>query len=179
MALSDSSASARFEFPRGELRGTQMTLYPSCLVHRGDSFLETFPLAALASVRVEFERDGRRIGWGAGLVVLAIALFVISGPLAALAGNAAKELANGSSGVASALLALFRLVEMLARVLPVASTLAALAGAALIAYGWLGCTRLSLTFAGGERVYRVNGRNTLLLDFSEAVSEKILLLKRG
>jgi len=51
---------ARFDFAGGALRGTHLTLYPNCIVHRGDAQLETVPLAAIASARVGFERDARR-----------------------------------------------------------------------------------------------------------------------
>ena len=52
------------------------------------------------------------------------------------------------------------------------------AGGALAALGWLGNTVLTLSFAGGERVYSVRGRNTRLLDFSEAVAERLMQVKR-
>jgi hypothetical protein len=35
-----------------------------------------------------------------------------------------------------------------------------------------------LTFAGGERVFPSRGRSTMLLDFAESVSEKLMQLKR-
>jgi hypothetical protein len=35
-----------------------------------------------------------------------------------------------------------------------------------------------LDFAGSERVYGVLGRNPALLDFSEALSERLMALKR-
>jgi hypothetical protein len=172
------AAVMRFDFLTGAMRGTHLTLYASCLVHRGDSHLETLPLAMLASARVSFERDAQRLGWGLALVVLALVLFGIAGPLVAVAGAAAGDVASGTSGVALALQVLFRIVESVARLLPLLGTAAILGGAVLAALGWLGTTTMTLTFAGGERVYPVRGRNTMLLDFSETLCEKLMLVKR-
>ena len=72
--------------------------------------------------------------------------------------------------MARSLYGLFRVIEALANALPVAALAAVLGGGALAAFGWLGSTVLTLTFAGAERVYPVRGRNTRLLDFAEAVS---------
>ena len=168
----------RFDIESGELRGSQLSLYATCLVHRGNAFLETVPLAALAAVRVEFVRDTRRIGWGLAWLFFALIVFAIAAPLGAVAGTAAQEIsaqhATGGSGVAAALLALFRFVEALARALPFAAAVAAVGGALLCALGWIGATTLSVAFAGGERAFRVRGHNALLLAFSERVSEQIM-----
>jgi hypothetical protein len=179
VAVNDAGAAvARIDFTNGAMRGTHLTLYAACLVHRGDSHLETLPLTTVASVRVSFERDARRLGWGIALLLLALLMLAISGPLATLAGAAASELASGSSGVAAALLTLSRIVEAVARVLPGIAAAAAFAGAALAALGWLGSTTFTLTFAGGDREYRTRGRNSMLLDFAESVAEKLMQLKR-
>jgi len=179
MAMSDAGAAvARFDFTNGPMRRTYLTLYSACLVHRGDAHLETLPLATVASVRVSFERDARRLGWGIVLVVLAFLMFAVSAPLAGLAGRAASEVASGTTGVAAALGTLFRIVEAVARVLPGVAFAAALGGLALVALGWYGTTIFTLTFAGGERVFPSRGRTTMLLDFAESVSEKLMQLKR-
>ncbi len=172
------AAVARYDFTNGAMRGTHLTLYSSCLVHRGDAHLETLPLATVASVRVSFERDARRLGWGIALVVLALVMLVLSAPLAVLAGSAASDFASGSSGVAAALNTLFRIVEAVARVLPGVAGAAALGGVALAALGWFGTTVFTLTFAGGDRVFFSRGRSAMLLDFAETVSEKLMQLKR-
>jgi hypothetical protein len=39
-------ALTRFAFANGMLRGTHLTLFPTCLVHRGDNHLETLPSPA-------------------------------------------------------------------------------------------------------------------------------------
>jgi hypothetical protein len=172
------AALARFDFDQGVMRGSSMTLYATCLVHRSDFQIETLPLTALSSVRVAFERDQRRIGWGAALMVLALILFAVSGPLAAISGSAAGEVSSSATGVAGALYGFFRVIESVARALPFAAALTALTGAALGALGWLGGTFLTLTFAGGERIYPVRGRNTRLLDFTEAVAERLMQPRR-
>ena len=173
------AAIARFDFASGLLRGSHLILYQGCLVHRGGYVLETLPLATIASVRVAFERDSRRVGWGIALLLLAIVLFAISAPVAALAGDAATQMAAaGNQAVARALLALFRLLEAAAELLTALAAPIALGGAALGAFGWLGRTKLAVTFAGYERDYPAPGRNAALLDFAELLAEQVASLKR-
>ena len=164
----------RFDIGSGELRGTQLALHAGCLVHRGASHLETLPLATIAAVRVEFDRDARRIGWGVACVIIALVLFAVSGPLGSLAGAAAHEVAAQQAF----LLAFFRLVEGTARALPFIATATALGGALLCGLGWVGTTTLTVSFAGGERAYPVRGRNSPLLDFAERLSEQVMAVKR-
>lgn len=177
--MSDAGAAvARFDFASGPMRGSHLTLYTTCLVHRGASRLETLPLVTVAAVSVAFVRDFRRLGWGIALVFLALLLFVVSGPLISISAVAAGDVAAGTSGVAVALHALFRILEAIGHALPALGGVAAIGGGALGVLGWLGGTTLILTFAGGDRVYAVNGRNTMLLDFAETVSEKLMQVKR-
>jgi hypothetical protein len=172
-------AITRYDFTSGALRGTHFTLFASCLVHRGETHLETLPLAGIASLRVAYERDARKIGWGVALIVVAFILFAVSGPLAELLGAAAAEMAAaGAHGVAQALHAVFSFFWSVARALPLAGFACALGGIALGVLGWLGNTRLVLDLSGSQRVYPVRGRNPGLLDFSEAVSERLMSLKR-
>jgi len=182
MSTDAGPAITRYDFTRGALRGTHFTLYASCLIHRGENHLETLPLAAIASLRVAYERDARRLGWGVALLIVALLLFAVSGPLAELAGSASAEMAAagaaGAAGVARALQGLFRFFLAVANALPFAGGAIALAGIALGVVGWLGNTTLVLDFAGSERVYPVRGRNPGLLDFSEAVCERLMSLKR-
>jgi len=172
------AAITRFDFKSGLERGSSMTLYTNCLVHRSDFHLETLPLAALASVRVAFERNLRWMVWGGVLLCVALVLLAVSAPLASLAESAAGEVAANATGVAAALATFFRVLEAIARTLPGLAALLALGGGALGALGWLGGTFLTVTFAGGERVYTVRGRNTRLLDFAEAISQRLMLLRR-
>lgn len=178
MSADPSPAISRFDFTGGALRGSYFTLYATCLVHRGEQHLETLPLAGIAALRVAYERDPRKIGWGISLVIIALLVFAISGPLASFAGEAAAEMAAAGGGVAKALQGLFGFFGAVARLLPLAAFAAAAGGIALGWLGWLGSTTLVLDLAGSERAYPVRGRNSGLLDFSEAVSERLMSLKR-
>ena len=172
-------AITRYDFTSGALRGTHFTLYANCLIHRSETSLETVPLAGIASLRVGYERDPRKAGWGIALVLIALIVFAVSGPLAELAGAAAAEMAAaGSHGVAQALYGLFRFLWSVANALPFVALAAALGGIALAALGWLGRTTLVLDLAGSERLYPVRGRNPGLIDFSEAICERLMSLKR-
>lgn len=172
-------AITRFAFEGGELRGTHLTLYPTCLVHRGDAHLETMPLASMTAVRVAFERNMRHLGWGIALIVVALLLLAIAGPLGSFSGGAANEMANaGSQGVPRALYGFFRVVEAIASALPVVALICVIAGSALAAFGWRGTTTLVVSLPGSERVYAARGRETMLLDFAEALSERLMLMKR-
>lgn len=173
------SALTRFDFTSGTQRGSHLLLYPGCLVHRGDSHLETLPLATITSVRVSFQRSAAFLGWGATMLILAAVMYLLSSPLAGIASGAATELATaGNPGVARSLYGFFRIVEALANALPLGALVAVLAGIAFAVLGWLGTTTLTITFAGAERVFPVRGRNTRLLDFSEAVSERLMQVRR-
>ena len=172
-------AITRYDFTSGQLRGSHFTLYSNVLIHRSDTHLETLPLAGIAALRVAYERDTRKVGWGVSFVLIALLIFVISAPLASLAGGAAAEMnAAGGHGVARALYGLFRFLWSVANALPLVAFLAALGGIALAVLGWLGSTTLVLDLAGSERIYPVRGRNPGLLDFSEAVCERLMSLKR-
>jgi len=171
-------AITRFDFKSGLARGSSLTLYANCLVHRSDFYLETLPLAALASLRVAFERNVQWMVWGGVLLLVALALLAVSAPLAALAGSAAGEVTANATGVAAALATLFRILEAIAQALPWLAALLALGGGALGAFGWLGGTFLTLTFAGGTRVFEARGRNTRLLEFAEQAAERLMLLRR-
>lgn len=174
-----SPAITRFDFTTGALRGSHFTLYATCLVHRGDQLLETLPLARIAALRVAYERDPRKVGWGVSLVLIALILFLVSGPLGELAEGAAAEMAAaGGHGVAQALQGLFGFFGALAGLLPLVALACAAGGVALGALGWLGSTTLMLDLAGSQRSYPVRGRNSGLMDFSEAVSERLMILKR-
>jgi hypothetical protein len=174
-----SPAISRFDFTTGALRGSHFTLYATCLVHRGEQLLETLPLARIAALRVAYERDPRKVVWGVSLVLIALIVFLVSGPLRELAQGAAAEMAAaGGHGVAQALQALFRFFAALAGLLPLVALACVAGGVALAVLGWLGSTTLMLDLAGSQRSYPVRGRNSGLLDFSEAVSERLMILKR-
>jgi hypothetical protein len=172
-------AVARFAFTSGMLRGSHLTLYPTCLVHRSEHHLETLPLAAMTAISVAFRRDARKIGWGIGLIVVALLLLAIAGPIGSFASGAAGEMQSaGAQGVARALYAFFRLLEALASLLPVAALGCVIGGAALCALGWMGSTTLVVSLPGAERLFPGRGRDTTLLDFAEALSDRLMLLRR-
>ena len=167
-------ALTRFEFTSGLQRGSHLLLYPRYLVHRGQSDLETVSFTHVNAVRVSFERNPRQLGWGIALVVIALFLLAISAPIGSLAHGAAQEMAASGQGVARALYGFFRFVEMVAALLPALALACALGGAALAVLGWRGSTTLTLFLSGAERAYSVRGRDTLLLDFAELVSERVM-----
>jgi hypothetical protein len=171
-------ALTRFAFASGLLRGTHLTLYPTCLVHRSDAYLETVPLAAMTAVSVAFRRDARKLRWGIALIVVALLLLALTGPLDRFATDAATDMAKSDQGVGKALYGLFRFLMALSSLLPAAALACVIGGVLLCALGWLGSTTLLVSLPGAERMYPVRGRNTLLLDFAEALSERLMLLKR-
>jgi hypothetical protein len=172
-------AIARFTFANGMLRGTNLTLYPTSLVHRSDTHIETLPLAGMTAVRVAFQRDTRKLGWGIALVVLALILLAISGPIGNFASHNAMEMtAGGKEGVARMLLGFFRMLEGVASLLPVVALACVIGAGALGAFGWMGSTILLVSLPGAERIYSARGRDSMLLDFAEALSERLMLPKR-
>ncbi len=171
-------ALTRFDFTTGAHRGSQLMLYPRCLVHRSDSQLETVPLSRVTALKVAFKRDARRLGWGIAAVVVALLLLAISGPLGNLAHGAAQEMTANGQGVARALYGLFRFIELIAAVLPAVALAGAIGGACLVALGWRGSTTLTLTLGGAERAYGVRGRDTRLLDFAEMAAERLMTTAR-
>ena len=171
-------ALTRFDFTTGSDRGSQLMLYPRCLVHRSASQLETVPLARVTAIKVSFKREARRLGWGIAAVVVALACLAISGPLGSLAHGAAQEMAASGQGVARALYSLFRFVELVAAMLPAIALGGAIGGAWLAVLGWRGSTTLTLTLGGAERVYSVRGRDARLLDFAEMAAERLMTAAR-
>lgn len=165
----------RFDLPGGG----HLTLYRSCLVDRTPSHFETLPLANVVAVRVSFERDQRKLGWGVVLVVMALVMFAISGPLGTSAEKAATEMAGaGTQGVAFALQLLFRFFAAAASLLPAIALASVLGGVALGVFGWRGNTVLTVSLAGTERVYDSRGQSKLLIDFAELVGERLMSLER-
>lgn len=176
VAVNEAAPIARFEFGAGPLRGSELVLYRSSLVHRGGVELETLQIAAIAALRVAFSRDERRLGWGIALVVAALLFLAISAPLASVAGGAAADV--NTQGVGRLLISFFRGVEAIASSLPVASLLCTLGGAFLIVRGWQGHTTLTLNFGAFERSYAARGRDPLLLDFADRVSARLMSPER-
>lgn len=171
-------ALTRFDFRSGPFRGSQLILYPRCLVHRSESQLETVPLSRMTAMKVAFKRDARRLGWGIAAVIAALLLLAISAPLGTLAHGAAQEMTANAQGVGRALYSLFRFIEFFAAVLPAIALAGAIGGAFLGLLGWRGSTTLTLTLGGSVREYSVYGRDTMLLDFAEMAAERLMTASR-
>ncbi len=171
-------ALTRFDFTTGSNRGSQLLLYPRCLVHRSESQLETVPLSRVTSLKVSFRRSARHLGWGIAAVIVALFFLAISGPLGSLAHGAAEEMAASGQGVARALYSLFRFIELVAAMLPAIALAGALGGAMLGVLGWRGSTTLTIMLGGAERAYSVRGRDTRLLDFAEMAAERLMTAAR-
>lgn len=166
---------AEFEIASGTQRGSCLTLYANRLVHHGGDAMEAVPLAQLAAVRVAFERDARKLNWGIALLVCALILAAVSGPLQSGIGALAAGIKEhaGRESLDAALLASFSALGGLARLLtPLAAAVAA-GAAALLIFFWLGRTTLTLSFAAVERDYAVRGRNPFLIQFAELVAAQL------
>jgi hypothetical protein len=159
--------------------GAQLTLYPNRVVLRGGGALETVALAQLASVRVAFEREPRKLRWALILAAIAILLFWVARPLQGLALSAAAEVAESirretsPGGVPPVLLATFNALGRFAGFLPRIGAALLVWGGALAAFWLLGVTTLTLSFAATERAFRRRGRDSGLFEFTEAVSTAI------
>ena len=172
MSMPSEPPVASFDFPSGPLRGTQLTLDASRLLHHGVGQMESIALGAIAAVRVGYQRDAQRIGWGVALVLSALILFLLFRPLTAFAASAAAEVADGQA-VAQLLRGALRVLEAFASLMPVAGAAFLVWGGALIAFGWLGTTELVLSLPAAERAYAVRGRNQLLIQLAELLAERV------
>lgn len=173
--MSQGDLLTEFEFASGSQRGVRLSLYANRVVLHGADAVETVSLAHLASVRVAFERDPGKLNWAVGLLVAALLLAMVSGPLqgAATALAAGIREQAGRESLDAVLLSVVSALHAFARLLtPVAVALAALA-AGLLALFWIGLTTLTLSFAASERTFPVRGRNPLLVQFAESVAEQL------
>jgi len=163
---------ATYPFLTGPLRGTQLALFASRLLHQGAGQMESVALSAVGAVRVGYERDFRRIAWGGVLILLALLLVVIAGPLSGAAAETAAEI-SGTHSVAKLLRGTLLFLGALASILPAAGVAALLGGGALAAFGWIGTTTLVLSLPVAERAYPVRGQNRTLVDFAELLAERV------
>lgn len=176
----------RFDFRRGALRGSTLALFAGSLVHRGPAQFDIMALGAVAAVRVRFERDSHRFGWGVALWVIALAVYAISGLLSDLAAGAAADLASrmqgdypvAGEGIVSSLHTAFLFLQALADALPWASAGLVLWGLALVGLGVWGSTTLAVALAADERVYAVPGRDSKLFDFAELLGDVLSKVRR-
>ena len=157
--------------------GARLKLYSNRLVHEGGlATIEILPYAHLASVRVAFERDTRKLNWTIALVVIAICLNVLSAPLARWLGVIAGKLGDGSQ-LEGVLHTVFNALVALAQMLPTLGlglgAIAAVLGALFV----LGRTTFTLAFAATERSFSKFGRNRQLIEFAEILGAH--LAERG
>lgn len=170
MALETPIAS--YEFSAGSLRGTQLSLYGTRLLHHGVGQMDSMALGAIAAVRVGYERDVRRMGWGVVLALLALLLFAVGGPLSGAAAEMAAEV-SGDHSVARSLRGSLLVLGAMASLLPAAGVACLLGGGALAAFGWIGTTTLVLSLPAADRAYAVRGQNRMLVDFAELLAERV------
>lgn len=170
---------AGYDVTGGAQRGGRFTLYPNRLVFTGADTMETMPLAHLASVRVAFERDARKLTWAIALLLAALVLGAISGPLASWMQALQAKVSSSGTGesLESVLVACFSAIGHLARLFAPAAWLLAAGAAALLFFFWLGRTTLTLAFAATERVCAVRGRDPRLVDFADLLGERLAARK--
>jgi hypothetical protein len=173
--VSPDSPLAEFEIRSGAQRGSWLRVYANRLMHQGGESTETVPLAQLASVRVSFERDARKLNWAIGLLLTALALAAISGPLKSWIGAIAGKVGDPARREAldALLFGVFNALGAFASVLPGIAAALLVVAAALLVFFWLGETVLTFAFAATERVFAVRGRNRLLVDFAVAVADQL------
>ena len=162
---------ATFEFRRGELAGSHLSLFGAFLVHRSGDGFESIPLDHIGSVGVAYERDTGRMGWGGTLLFIALVLIAVFRPMSHLVGTMAGEVSAQSPG--AFLPAALNVVDLCVSLLPVSSLGIAIWGIALLALGWIGETVMRVVVAPAERVFAVRGRDLSLHEFGESVCAQI------
>lgn len=162
---------ASFEFRRGELAGSQVSLFGAVLVHRSGDNFESIPLDHIGSVGVAYERDTGRMTLGWTLLFIAFVLIAVFRPLSRLVGSMAGEVSGQSPG--TFLPAALNVVDLCVSLLPAASLAFAIWGIALLVLWWIGETVMRVVVAPAERVFAVRGRDRLLHEFGESVCAQI------
>jgi hypothetical protein len=171
-----------FEHPLAECDsggGTHLTLYANRLVQEGGDSMETVPLAQLAAVRVAFQRDAGKLGWAIALLVVALVLALISGPLQRWLAGAAARFSEPPrpESLDSLLHGVLNVLGGFAKLLPLLSATLVIGAVALLALFWFGKTVLSLVYGATERSYAVYGRNQYLAEFAQAVADQLAVRK--
>jgi hypothetical protein len=160
--------------------GARLALYSGRLVHAGRARSETVALAHLASVRIAFEREPRKLAGAVAFGAAALVLALAGPPLAAWArGLAAASAAPGRNESLDALLAsVFSALAAAAATMPAAAAVLLALGGALAALWWYGRTTLTLAFGAAERAFSARGRDAALAAFAEALAERLAELTR-
>lgn len=170
--MSEEAPLASFEFRRGELAGSHLSLFSSRLVHRSAEYSETMPLDRMGAVRIAFERDASRITLGCVLLAAAVVMFAASWPLRMLVASALGEV-TAQAQAGAFLPAALRAIDFCVAVLPFAGVAVALWATAWLALGWIGDTVLTIVVAPCERVFAARGRDAALHEFAESVAARI------
>jgi hypothetical protein len=170
--VSEGAPVASFEFRRGELAGSHLSLFDSRLVHRSAGHFEAMPLAHIGAVSVGFERDSGRIALGCVLLFIGVVLFASFWPLRALVGSALAELGPQAQG-GGFLPAALRALDFCVALLPFASVAFVVWATACLALGWIGETVMRVLIAPSERAYAARGRDPELFEFAESLSAHI------
>lgn len=174
--MSEGASLASFEFRRGDLAGSHLSLFDSRLVHRSAGHLEAIPLGHIGAISVGYERDTGRMAAGCVLLVVGILLLAAFWPLRTVVASALADLAAQPQG-GGFLPAALRVIEFCVALLPFAAFAFMLWAAACLAFGWIGETVLRVVIAPSERVYATRGRDAELFEFAESLSAHIA--KRG
>ena len=163
-----------------EIRGgTRLTLYENRLVLQGTDAMESLQLAHLASVRVAFVRDARKLAWAVALLVTAAVVAGVSAPLQRWIAGAVAKFGDPArpESLDSVLHGVFNALGALASLLPATAAALAAGAAALLVFFWLGRTTLIFAFAATERACPARGRDRRLFEFAEALSERLAARK--
>jgi hypothetical protein len=158
--------------------GASLKLYSNRFVHEGGAALvEIIPYAHLASVRVAFERDARKLNRAIGLGIVAAILAALSGPMQGWFGSLATRTAGDGSHLETVLLTVFSALVALARMLPKVAVVLIAIAVALAGVFALGRTTFTLAFAATERAFSKLGRDRRLIEFAEILGSH--LAERG
>ena len=141
----------------------------------------TYELLMTSPVRVGEIVFGKFLG-GLVLILLMVGLSGFFGVLLVIYGNPEVPLMLvgylGLALMAIAFLAIGTLISSFTDNVVIAYVGTLFSLLVLYTVGWLGETVLALTLPGAERVFTVRGRDPRLLDFSEALSERIMAQPR-
>lgn len=170
--MTEGAPLASFEFRRGELAGSHLSLFDSRLVHRGEGHFEAMPLDHIGAVSVGYERDSGRITLGCILLFVGIVLFAAFWPLRALIGSAIAEMGPQVQGGGFLTVAL-RMLDICVALLPFASVAFIVGATACLALGWMGETVMRVLIAPSERAYSTRGHDPVLFEFAENLSAHI------
>lgn len=170
--MAEQAPIASFEFRRGALAGSHLSLFRTVIVHRNTDGFETIPLDRIGSLGVSFERDGRLLTRGWVLLIVALILLAAFWPLRAVVSSILSEVtAQGQPG--GFLPAAMRFVHLSVALLPYLSLIVALLATASLVFGWMGETVLRIMIAPVERVFSTRGRDPVFFDFAESVAARI------